>query len=127
MASTDDINSTLKGTVINLAEMADAFASPGRNAQTTSSPAPTVVSVGSGGTTAVAFNATRRAISFHNSNPAGTTIWVLPAAGNVAIATTNGIPIVPGGDFVIDTMLGSNCGWNAIAAGTTILTVLEYV
>jgi hypothetical protein len=126
MASTDDINSTLKGTVTGLSQMSLAFGAPGRTLQTTLSPVATILSaLGPTVQSAVAFNANRRAISFHNSNPGGTTIWITPAGATAAIG--QGVPIVPGGDFVIDTLLGSNCGWNAIANATTVLCILEFV
>lgn len=126
MATIDDINTSLQGIAQNLARMVISFGAAGRTLQTTASPMVTIIqAVGSTSATAVVFNAQRRAISFHNSNPTGTTIWVMPATTAVI---GWGIPIVPGGDYVVDNFLGTNVVWNAIAAGgTNVLTVLEYV
>jgi len=75
----------------------------------------------------VPFRATRRAISFHSCDPTNnTTIWITPLA---TLSIGQGVPIVPGQDYVIDSYLGCNSGWTAIAGtgSANKLLILEFI
>jgi hypothetical protein len=135
MATIDDVVSNIKNGVLNLSQFVSgttssilqAFAAPGRFAQNGTSPVATLqTAIGTSGLLIVPFRASRRAISFFNSNTSNTTIWVSPLAMSTAGL---GVPIAAGSSYTITPDLCSNCGWTAIAAtGTTnTMLILEFV
>ena len=136
-ASLDDILTAIKGATQNFSNLTIAFGSPGRTSQsfTTSPVASYFNSIASAafGTQpfqVVAFNANRRAISFHSCDPMGnTTMWLTTNTTFAGAGVPQGIALVPGMNWVIDANSGSNAAWFAIAgSGTTNkLLVLEYV
>lgn len=128
MASADDLITQLRGIAQNLSQFTKAMGAPGRTVSAALSPLPTLVTtLGTSSLAVVGFNATRRAISFHSTDPTNnSTIFLTP----LAVATIGqGVVLVPGQDYVIDAGLGCNCGWMAIAGtgSANKLLILEFV
>lgn len=126
MASMDDILTAIKGATQNISQLVSAFGAPGRSVSSQTSPISTLQTVGTSALAVVSFNANRRGISFHNSDPTNnSTIFLAPAT----IAIGQGLVLVPGQSVYISADLGCNSGWTAIAGtgSSNKLMILEYV
>ncbi len=133
MASMDDLNSTQKGGVQNLSQIARGLTNTMPLA--TASLSPVATGINTLGTTVivlVAANAFRHGIVFHN--PGTVSAYIYPT--NITTAPTTAlvggsILIDPGGTVAFPSMGFSNvsCGWSGfIATGSSQpLTVLEFL
>jgi len=133
MAGVDDVVSSIKTGVTNLANLAGGMVNAYPPPTATVSPAATGLNAlgTTAATIAVASSTTRHGIIFHN--PGTTSVYVYPTA----IATAPTVSAV-GGAFLIlpagtlkmssDSFPNVNCGWSAFAGAGSAqpLTIVEF-